>query len=114
MKSKQLYQVHANICQSLTHPTRLEIVDCLRSREKSVTELTRELGIQQSMASRHLGVMRSTGIVLSRREGTIIYYRLGSPKIIEAYDLIHQYSQEHLSSQAALASDENQLISEFE
>ncbi len=114
MKSKQLYQIHAIICQSLTHPSRLEIIDCLRGGEKSVNQLAKELGIQPSMASRHLGVMRSTGIVLSRREGTIIYYRLGSPKIIAAYDLMHQYSQEHFSSQAALASDENQLISEFE
>lgn len=107
MKSKQLYQVHANICQSLTHPTRLEIVDCLRGGEKSVTQLTKELGIQQGTASRHLGVMRSTGIVLSRRGGTSVYYRLGSPNIIAAYDLMYQYSQEYLSASAALASVEN-------
>ena len=59
-------------------------------------------------------MMRSTGIVLSRREGTSVYCRLGSPKIIAAYDLLHQYAQEYLSSNATLASDENNLNSELE
>lgn len=68
----------------------------------------------QGTVSRHLGVMRSTGIVLSRREGTNVYYQMGSPKIIAAYDLMHQYSQEYLLSKAALASGENKLISEVE
>lgn len=113
MKSKQLYQVHANICQSLTHPTRLEIVDCLRDGEKNVTQLVKELGAPQGSISRHLRMMRSTGIVLSRREGTSIYYRLGSPKIIAAYDLMHWYSQEYLSSNAALTSGENNLNSKL-
>ena len=114
MKSKQLYRVHANICQSLTHPTRLEIVDCLRDGEKNVTKLVKELGTPQESVSRHLRMMRSTGIVLSRREGTSVYYRLGSPKIIAAYDLMHRYSQEYLSSTAALASGENNLNSKLE
>lgn len=114
MKSKQLYHVHANICQSLTHPTRLEIVDCLRDGEKNVTRLVKEMGVAQESVSRHLRMMRSTGIVLSRREGTSIYYRLGSPKIIAAYDLMHRYSQEYLSSNATLVSDENNLNSELE
>lgn len=102
MKNKQLYQVHANICQSLTHPTRLEIVDSLRDGEKSVSQLAKDLGIPQATVSRHLGVMCSTGIVLPRRDGPNVYYRLGSPKIVAAYDLMHQFSLEQFSSAAEL------------
>lgn len=106
MKSQQLYQIHANICQSLTHATRLEIIDRLRDGEKSVAQLAKELSIQQGTLSRHLGVMRSTGVVLPRREGQNVYYRLGSPKIIAAYDLMHQFSTEYLSIKARLVSDQ--------
>ena len=36
MKSRRLYEIHADICQALTHPTRLEIIDLLRDGEKGV------------------------------------------------------------------------------
>ena len=43
MKSHRLYEIHAEICQALTHPIRLEIIDLLRDGEKGVSELVQEL-----------------------------------------------------------------------
>ncbi len=102
MRNKQLYQIHADVCRTLTHPIRLEIIDCLREGEKSVTQLVAQLDAPQGTVSRHLSVMRVKGVVLTRREGTTIYYRLGSPYVLTAYDAMHQFAMEHLTAQSGL------------
>ena len=104
MKDKQIFQLHADICQALTHPIRLEIIDNLRG-EKSVTQLADALQAPQGTVSRHLSVMRAKGVVVSRREGTSVYYRLGSPRISAAYDEMHRFAMEHLTAQSELLSD---------
>jgi ArsR family transcriptional regulator len=38
--------------------------------------------------SQHLSVLRSAGLVASRRDGTTVYYRLADPRVLEAYTLI--------------------------
>lgn len=103
MSSLSLYQMHASICQTLANPKRLEVIDRLRDGEKSVSELAEAMGIGQSNLSQHLAVMRQTGIVVPRREGLNIYYRLSNPKIIKACDLMRQVLLEHLEAGAELA-----------
>ncbi len=105
MKDKRIFQLHADICQALTHPIRLEIIDNLRGGEKSVTQLATVLQASPGTVSRHLNVMRAKGVVAPRREGTSIYYRLGSPRISAAYDEMHQFALEYLSAQAELLTD---------
>jgi ArsR family transcriptional regulator len=100
MKDNQLFRIHADICRALTHPIRLEIVHHLRGGEISVTQLTQKLHVPQGTVSRHLSIMRAKGIVVPRREGTSVYYRLGSPRIITAYDEMHRFVREHLATQS--------------
>ena len=38
--------------------------------------------------SQHLAVLRSAGLVTTRREGSTVYYRLADPRVLEAYRLI--------------------------
>ncbi len=103
MADRQLYELHANICQTLANPKRLEIIDLLRDGEKSVTELAEAMGISQANLSQHLTVMRQKGIVTPRREGVNVYYRLSNPKIIKACDLMRQVLLEHLEAGVELA-----------
>lgn len=102
MKDKQLYKIHAEICKTLTHPVRLEILDELRGGEKTVTELVDALEMAQSTVSRHLAVMRSTEVVSTRREGLCIYYSLSSTHIVAAYDEMHKFALEYLSRRSEL------------
>lgn len=102
MSDQQLYELHASICQTLANPKRLEIINHLRDREKTVTELMEAIQISQANLSQHLGLMRQKGIVTARREGLNIYYRLSNPKIIQACDLMRQVLLENLESGAVL------------
>ncbi len=105
MTDPQLYKLHANICQTLAHPTRLEVIDHLRAGEMSVTDLAKALQISQSNMSQHLSLMRQKGIVNTRKEGLNVYYRLANPKIIQACGLMREVLVEHLEANAALARE---------
>lgn len=102
MSEQQLYELHASICQTLANPKRLEIITHLRDGEKTVTELTEAMQISQANLSQHLGLMRQKGIVVARRDGLNIYYRLSNSKITQACDLMRQVLLENLESGAVL------------
>lgn len=103
MSDRQLYELHANICQTLAHPKRLEVIDRLRSGEMTVTELAQALEISQPNVSQHLTLMKQKGILGTRREGLNVYYRLASRKIVQACELMRQVLVEHLEASAASA-----------
>ncbi len=104
IKDKEIYAIHAEICQALTHPTRLEIIDYLRAGEKTVSELVQAMDMPQSTISRHLRLMRKKGVVQTRRVGPNVYYRLSNENIIGAYDLIHQFVVDHFQAQSHIFS----------
>src|SRR3990172_6367576 len=85
-----IFKLQADICQTLADQTRLMILHELRNGEKSVGQLVSSLSLPQANVSRHLAILRERGIVLTRREGTNIYYRLSDPKIAEACDLVRE------------------------
>lgn len=100
---KALFDLHAQICQALGNAKRLEMLDDLRGRERSVGELAAALGIRKANVSQHLMVLRAKGIVTARREGQTVYYRLASPKVIQACDLMREVLLEQLRHGGRLA-----------
>ena len=94
---KELYKIHAELCKVFSNPTRLEILNLLRDKELSVTELIEKTKLSQANISQHLSIMKSKGIVISDRKGKNICYRLTNPKIIKAFDLIREVLHERLS-----------------
>ncbi len=93
---KDLYCLHADICKVFSNPTRLEILNLLRDKEMSVTELIGKTKLSQANISQHLSIMKNKGIAESRRRGKNIYYRLANPKIIKAFDMIREVLAEKL------------------
>ena len=95
---KGLYEIHAEMCKVFSNSTRLEILNLLRDKELSVTELMGKTKLSQSNISQHLSIMKSKGIVVSNRKGTNIYYSLENPKIIKAFDIIREVLAERLKN----------------
>src|SRR3989344_6862155 len=93
---KELYKIHAEVCKVFSNPVRLEILNLLRDKEMSVTELIGKTKLSQANISQHLSIMNSKGIVISDRKGKNIYYRLTHPKIIKAFDIIRDVLAEKL------------------
>lgn len=80
----------AGIARALADPKRLCVVEQLGAGERSVSDLSREVGCQVPNMSQHLAVLRSAGLVASRREGSTVLYRLVDPRVLDAYRLLQQ------------------------
>jgi DNA-binding transcriptional ArsR family regulator len=80
----------AIIARALADPKRLCVVERLAGGEQSVSELSREVGCQVPNMSQHLSVLRSAGLVVSRREGSTVFYRLVDERVLDAYRLLQQ------------------------
>ncbi|MBX7223112.1 MAG: metalloregulator ArsR/SmtB family transcription factor [Blastocatellia bacterium] len=65
----------------LSHPCRLQIVEELREGERDVNSLQESLGISHSGVSQHLTTLRAHQVVLERREGRHVFYRLRQPEL---------------------------------
>lgn len=100
---KEIYELHADICRILSHAKRLEILNTLRDKEMSVGELKNLTGLAKANLSQHLAVLRQRKIVTTRREGINIYYRIASPKVIKACDLMREVLYEQLAKDGKLA-----------
>ncbi|HET9344286.1 MAG TPA: metalloregulator ArsR/SmtB family transcription factor [Candidatus Limnocylindrales bacterium] len=87
-------QRYAAIGRALADPKRLCVLESLAGGELSVSDLSTTVGCQVPNMSQHLAVLRSAGLVQSRREGSTIYYRLADVRVLEAYRLIQSLARE--------------------
>ncbi len=69
----------AEILKALAHPFRISIFESLSEGEKTVGELVKMLGAKNANISRHLSLMRSAGLIESRKEGLYVYYSVKLP-----------------------------------
>lgn len=87
------YQRTAVVGRALADPKRLCVLESLAEGELSVSELSTRVGCQVPNMSQHLAVLRSAGLVATRREGSTIYYRLSDPRVLEAYQLLQSIAR---------------------
>lgn len=64
------------VFKALADETRLRLLGLLSHGEMCVSDLDAILGVGQSKVSRHLDYLRKSGLVASRRSGTLVFYRL--------------------------------------
>ena len=79
------------VAKSLSYPNRVRIVEALREGELCVCELCDALGLSQSTLSTHLQVIRSAGIVRSRKEGKWSYYALTPEAVTVINQWLHSF-----------------------
>jgi DNA-binding transcriptional ArsR family regulator len=84
------YEKEANLMKALSHPARLQILDLLAQGESCVCHLTTVLRQRQPYVSQQLMILREAGLVLDRRDGTIIYYRLADDRLAEIVALARE------------------------
>ena len=80
----------ASIARALADPKRLCVLEQLADGERSVSDLSRDVGCQVPNMSQHLSVLRTAGLVASRREGNTVFYRLADERVLDAYRLLQQ------------------------
>ena len=99
---RELTLLHANICQALADPKRLQILYALDESPRNVNSLAEDLSMPQPTVSRHLRVLRQQSLVTTERNGPAIKYHLADHRIIEALDQIRQVMIDALARQSRL------------
>ncbi len=99
----EIYALQAEISKTLSHPLRIAIIHSLRDTEKTVNQLTIELGASQSNVSQHLAIMRQRQIVQTRKEGSSVFYSVTNPKISQACDMVREVLYEQLNQRHKMA-----------
>lgn len=69
-------QLEMNILKALADENRVRALLALRRGELCVCQLIALLGLAPSTVSKHLAVLRQAGLVVARKQGRWIYYRL--------------------------------------
>ena len=81
--TRPVHEVKANLFRVLGHPARVRILELLRDGERSVGSLQAELELDSGGTSQHLAALRRIGLVVSRREGTSVYYRAADERVFD-------------------------------
>ncbi|WP_458776700.1 metalloregulator ArsR/SmtB family transcription factor [Desulforhopalus sp. 52FAK] len=88
-KLKDNAEKAASLLKSMSHPSRLMVLCHLMDREWSVSELNQTVPLSQSALSQHLASLREAGLVQTRRESQIIYYRLYSEAVAAILETLY-------------------------
>lgn len=103
-------EVLASFFQGLADPTRVRILELLRERPRTVTELVADLGLAQGRVSSHLTCLRWCGYVLGEVDGRFTRYRLIDDRVREIFRLgeeIVRDNADRLTSCLVLATEDH-------
>ena len=101
---ESILKLQADICKVFANDKRLEIINLLKDKEMSNSELMQKTGLAKVNMSQHMNVLKSKGVILIRREGVQLYYRLANPKIIQACNLMREVLMEQLMEKEKMVS----------
>lgn len=87
--SKRL-QFRAEIFKALAHPMRILMLEKLKERPWCVCELAAEIGIDKSVASKHLSQLKSVGLIDDSKRGTLVEYRLVAGCVLDTASCAEQ------------------------
>jgi DNA-binding transcriptional ArsR family regulator len=102
MLNQTIFEIQANLCRTMSHALRLEIVHLLREQPRRVMDIAASTGHSPSAISRHLGVLRHGGVLMTERHGQEIFYQIANPKMVTICDLMREVLVEEASRQSSL------------
>ncbi len=92
--------------KALAHPMRIAMLDRLKERPWCVCELAAEVGIEKSVASKHLSQLKAAGLIDDEKRGTLVEYRLVAPCVLELASCAETTILAHRRKRLDLASSQ--------
>lgn len=74
--------------KALAEPARLQILNCLRSGEMTVTELVDETSFGQANVSKHLQLLHALGFVTRQKDGLFVYYAVADKSVFQLCEVM--------------------------
>src|SRR3990170_1354019 len=80
-RKERVYRLFTRISSAMANPHRLELLDLLVQAPRTVEELAREAGLSVANTSQHLQRLKQARLVMAKREGLYMRYRLADPAV---------------------------------
>jgi rhodanese-related sulfurtransferase/predicted transcriptional regulator len=94
---RELFEQFARIGTALSNGTRLEFLELLAQGERSVEQLSALTGVAVANTSQHLQKLRQAGLVIARKQGQHVYYRLGGEEVVGLMQALGRVGEVHLA-----------------
>jgi DNA-binding transcriptional ArsR family regulator len=104
MSKSDLFESFARTGKALSSGKRLELLELLAQGERPVQKLASVAGLNLTTTSAHLQLLRDSGLVVSRREGTRVLYRLAGPDVADLVTAMFRVAERHRPEVAAAAA----------
>lgn len=88
---ERLFQLQEETLKTLANQKRLEILQLLKQKELTVSEMVEMIGIPQANLSQHLSILRKLKLVSTRKEGLHVYYRLTDKRIASVIKELREF-----------------------
>jgi len=85
-EERQRFELRAHMFKALAHPVRIQMLEKLKEKPWCVCELAQEVGIDKSVASKHLSQLKEAGLINDEKRGTLVEYRLTAPCVLDLAD----------------------------
>jgi ArsR family transcriptional regulator, virulence genes transcriptional regulator len=105
MENVDIFELHADLCKTLSNSKRLRILALLAKQEMSVGEIAEVIAVPLSNASQHLSLLKGQNLVQTRKEGQTVYYSLADRRIIEACTLIRSVLLDKMKERGQVAQE---------
>lgn len=108
---RPLYEIKANLFKALSHPARIRVLEILvaNDRPTGVAEFLDDTGIEPTLMSQHLSVLKRHRVVRAERVGNAVYYELAHPSVADLLVIARTFladtlraQQDHLATFEAL------------
>jgi ArsR family transcriptional regulator len=103
--NRPLSEVKADLFKALAHPARIRALEVLVDGERTVGDLQPLVGIESSHLSQQLGVLRRSGLVATRKEGSSVIYSLRDPLVADLLAVAKQLLLASLTESRDLLDD---------
>jgi DNA-binding transcriptional ArsR family regulator/rhodanese-related sulfurtransferase len=115
VSTADVYEAVARVGQALSSGTRLKMLELLAQGERPVGELSTVAGLNVTTASAHLQTLRDAGLVVSRRDGKRVLYRLAGSDVAALVTTLCAVAEAHRPDvraelAAALPTDDIRLM----
>ncbi|WP_406497780.1 metalloregulator ArsR/SmtB family transcription factor [Streptomyces sp. NBC_01604] len=103
--SVPLYQAKAEFFRMLGHPVRIRVLELLQDGPRPVRELLAAIEVEPSNLSQQLAVLRRSGIVTSKREGSAVVYALSGGDVADLMGAARRILTEMLAGRNELLAE---------
>jgi len=100
MSSSPKREVFANLARvgtALSSPTRIEFLELLAQTQRSVEQLATLTGTTVANTSQHLQKLRQAGLIVGRKEGLYVFYRLAGDEVVEMLSAMSRVGEAYVA-----------------